>query len=205
MLFVPPAPSPGLSSTEVVAPHRNPFQFVEKPNILDRDRILVPSGWDSWGKIAVLRDGFDAKSWSEAWDRDVEGDGGTGAKLMYAELVPDRGVKVRFGRKSQGYAAGLTNAHVSCSLRHYRLSTSLSQNKRSSRRTTTKTPRSRIAILAAHSATRARPLLERVQALLDQWVVAASVCRTLSGHSWRWKVGSDWDRALEGMHGNREE
>ena len=95
MLFVPPAPSPGLTGTaEVVAPHRNPFPFAEKPNILDRDRILVPSGWDSWGKVAVLRDGFDAKSWSEAWDRDLEGDGGPGAKVMYAELVPDRGVKV---------------------------------------------------------------------------------------------------------------
>ena len=95
MLFVPPAPSPGLSGTEGVVPHRNPFPFAEKPNILDRDRILVPSGWDSWGKISVLRDGFDSKSWSEAWDRDIEGDGGTGAKLLYAELVPDRGVKVR--------------------------------------------------------------------------------------------------------------
>ena len=56
----------------MAVPHRNPFKFSEKPNILDRDRILVPAGWDSWGKIGVLREGFDAKAWGEAWDRDIE-------------------------------------------------------------------------------------------------------------------------------------
>ena len=50
---------------------RNPFPFVHKPNTLDRDRIVVPGGWDSWGKIVVLRDGFDAKAWGEAWLRDL--------------------------------------------------------------------------------------------------------------------------------------
>ena len=101
MLFVPPAPSPGVSSTEPSAPHRNPFPFVERPNILDRDHILVPIGWDSWGKIAVLRDGFDAKLWNEAWDNDLqnesdhEGKGAErGAQALYADLVPDRGIKV---------------------------------------------------------------------------------------------------------------
>ncbi|KAI5119605.1 hypothetical protein M0805_005775 [Coniferiporia weirii] len=101
MLFVPPAPSLGMSMTEPVVPHRNPFPFVEKPNILDRDRILVPTGWDSWGKIAVLRDGFDSKLWGEAWDRDLETGAGAqevkgsepGARALYAELVPDRGIK----------------------------------------------------------------------------------------------------------------
>ncbi|KAH8118671.1 dynein light intermediate chain-domain-containing protein [Phellopilus nigrolimitatus] len=101
MLFVPPAPAPGLPSAEAVAPHRNPFPFVEKPNILDRDRILVPSGWDSWGKIAVLRDGFDAKLWGEAWDNDLEAGADAQevngseprARALYADLVPDRGIK----------------------------------------------------------------------------------------------------------------
>ena len=93
------------SGAEVVAPHRNPFPFSERPNILDRDRILVPAGWDSWGKIAVLRDGFDAKAWGEAWDKDLEAanDGPNdvrekeaGARHLFAELVPDRGSKVRY-------------------------------------------------------------------------------------------------------------
>ena len=103
MLFIPPAPSLGAASTESTAPYRNPFLFTEKPNILDRDHILVPSGWDSWGKIAVLRDGFESKPWGEAWDRDLEVTSGShevldesekGIKSLYAELVPDQSVKV---------------------------------------------------------------------------------------------------------------
>lgn len=105
LLFSPPAPAPSAnSSAEVAVPHRNPFPFNEKANILDRDRIIIPSGWDSWGKIAVLRDGFDSKLWGEAWDRDLEaGEDDAqdvkgiepGAKALYGELVPDRGIKVR--------------------------------------------------------------------------------------------------------------
>lgn len=99
LLFAPPAPSPGLSS-EGSAPVRNPFPFQHKPNTLDRDRIVVPAGWDSWGKIAVLRDGFDAKAWGEAWEHDLQPDEGetgeSSAKRLYAALVEDRGVKVLF-------------------------------------------------------------------------------------------------------------
>lgn len=102
MLFVPPAPSPGISTTESIAPHRNPFPFTEKSNILDRDHILVPIGWDSWGKIAVLRDGFDAKLWNDAWENDLQDESNPtdgkgaerGAEALYADLVPDRGIKV---------------------------------------------------------------------------------------------------------------
>ncbi|EIM87879.1 DLIC-domain-containing protein [Stereum hirsutum FP-91666 SS1] len=103
LLFIPPAPSPGLSTgTDAPAPVRNPFPFTQKPNTLDRDRIVVPAGWDSWGKIAVLREGFDAKGWGEAWERDLEsanedenavGDDEVGARKMYSQLVPDQGYK----------------------------------------------------------------------------------------------------------------
>ena len=86
------------SSTEAQAPVRNLFPFMQKPNTLDRDRIVVPAGWDSWGKISVMRDSFDAKIWGEAWERDLEsGEQGTseaGAKKAYATLVPDQGSKV---------------------------------------------------------------------------------------------------------------
>lgn len=56
--------------------------------------MLVPAGWDSWGKIAVLREGFDAKAWGEAWERDLNGDE-SGAKEMYKVIVGgDQGPKV---------------------------------------------------------------------------------------------------------------
>ncbi|OBZ70333.1 Cytoplasmic dynein 1 light intermediate chain 1 [Grifola frondosa] len=98
VLFTPPAPSPSLlSSTDVAAPIRNPFPFQHKPNTLDRDKIVVPAGWDSWGKITVLRDGFEAKLWGEAWENDLDhSEGETGspsAKKMYAAIVPDQGAK----------------------------------------------------------------------------------------------------------------
>jgi dynein light intermediate chain 1 len=87
------------SASEAPAPIRNPFVFHHKPNTLDRDRIVVPAGWDSWGKIGVLRDGFDAKAWGEAWEVDLgidvpESDDHSSAGKMYRMLVPDQGVKV---------------------------------------------------------------------------------------------------------------
>jgi len=58
---------PAADDTQRPAPMRDPFPFVHKPDTLDRDRIVVPAGWDNWGNITVLRDGFDAKAWGEAW------------------------------------------------------------------------------------------------------------------------------------------
>ncbi|KAG9103879.1 hypothetical protein FRC06_007276 [Ceratobasidium sp. 370] len=85
-LFMAPFVQPG----ETTVPYKNPFPFNTRPNTLDRDRIVVPAGWDSWGKIGVLREGFDAQKWGEAWDKDLEegvvGTGG-GAREMYRVLV----------------------------------------------------------------------------------------------------------------------
>lgn len=99
-LFVPPAPAPDGALDGAAAPARNAFPFSHKPNTLDRDRIVVPAGWDSWGKIAVLRDGFDAKAWGEAWEHDLEsgvdsGGSEAGARKQYATLVQDQGPKAR--------------------------------------------------------------------------------------------------------------
>ncbi|KIK63873.1 hypothetical protein GYMLUDRAFT_40961 [Collybiopsis luxurians FD-317 M1] len=108
-LFVPPAPSVSSQINGDLAnpsanpssnPVRNPFPFLHRPNTLDRDRVVVPAGWDSWGKITVLRE-FDPGVWGGGWERDLESmDGGRdedsssdGAKKMYAALVPDGGVK----------------------------------------------------------------------------------------------------------------
>lgn len=41
-----------------------------KHNVIDRDKIVVPPNWDSWGKIRVLRDGFDVERVSEGWSID---------------------------------------------------------------------------------------------------------------------------------------
>ncbi|GAP82325.1 putative dynein light intermediate chain [Rosellinia necatrix] len=42
-----------------------------KHNVIDRDKIVVPPNWDSWGKIRVLRDGFDVEAISDGWSIDI--------------------------------------------------------------------------------------------------------------------------------------
>lgn len=43
-----------------------------KHNVIDRDKVVVPPNWDSWGKIRVLRDGFDVEAVSNGWSSDIE-------------------------------------------------------------------------------------------------------------------------------------
>ncbi|KAL1841191.1 hypothetical protein VTK73DRAFT_3566 [Phialemonium thermophilum] len=42
-----------------------------KHNVIDRDKIVVPPNWDSWGKIRVLREGFDVEQISNGWSIDI--------------------------------------------------------------------------------------------------------------------------------------
>ncbi|KIX10047.1 uncharacterized protein Z518_01128 [Rhinocladiella mackenziei CBS 650.93] len=45
---------------------------VAKHNIIDRDKILVPPNWDSWGKIRVLKEGFDPEAVGNAWSVEIQ-------------------------------------------------------------------------------------------------------------------------------------
>lgn len=82
---MPPPPAPDQPPLKYL------FPFRQRPNLLDRDRIAIPAGWDSWGKIGVVRDGFDCPRWEEAWERDVEEGAGQsvsgGASEKYRALV----------------------------------------------------------------------------------------------------------------------
>ena len=42
-----------------------------KHNVIERDRVLVPPNWDSWGKIRVLREGFDVEGVSASWSTEI--------------------------------------------------------------------------------------------------------------------------------------
>ncbi|KAI9340425.1 dynein light intermediate chain-domain-containing protein [Zopfochytrium polystomum] len=37
------------------------FPFTQRPQVVDRDTVFVPSGWDSWGMIKVLAEEFSPK------------------------------------------------------------------------------------------------------------------------------------------------
>ncbi|KAH8886468.1 hypothetical protein GQ53DRAFT_658188 [Thozetella sp. PMI_491] len=43
-----------------------------KANVIDRDTVAVPPNWDSWGKIRVLREGFDVERVSSGWSIDLD-------------------------------------------------------------------------------------------------------------------------------------
>jgi dynein light intermediate chain 1 len=45
-----------------------------KHNTTNRDHILVPPNFDSWGKIRILTDDFDVEAVSDAWTRAIEAD-----------------------------------------------------------------------------------------------------------------------------------
>ncbi|KAK9240031.1 dynein light intermediate chain-domain-containing protein [Lipomyces kononenkoae] len=42
-----------------------------QPNVVDRDAVLIPSGWDSWSKILLIKEGFDVDGVSSGWSADV--------------------------------------------------------------------------------------------------------------------------------------
>ncbi|ODN99291.1 hypothetical protein I350_07456 [Cryptococcus amylolentus CBS 6273] len=62
----PPPTSPNTVSAPAIVGSTK-FPFNHRANVLDRDAVMVPSGWDSWGKINVLRDGFDPALVEKGW------------------------------------------------------------------------------------------------------------------------------------------
>ena len=67
-----------------------------KHNVIDREKVLVPPHWDSWGKIRVLREGYDVEGVHMGWSADIspsspeEATEG-GAVEVYEEVVKDTG------------------------------------------------------------------------------------------------------------------
>ncbi|KAI8802306.1 dynein light intermediate chain-domain-containing protein [Cladochytrium replicatum] len=121
-LFPPPLPSYASHLTSAAAdpssaPQQLVFPFQKSAQFIEREPILIPSGWDSWGKIKVLRDTFEVEAMSgevslsmvqdgengydengdaqrgydhdEATAVDFDGDGGwwEQARLLYEEVI----------------------------------------------------------------------------------------------------------------------
>ncbi|TPX56278.1 hypothetical protein PhCBS80983_g04674 [Powellomyces hirtus] len=93
MLTSSPSPSTIGSST---IPHtvqtKSPFALTKKVQVVERDTVFVPSGWDSWGKIKVLRQGFDCRAMAgqpkQADDADVDDESGTPRDMYESVVVP---------------------------------------------------------------------------------------------------------------------
>lgn len=45
---------------------------VAKPNFIERDKILIPPNWDSWGKIRPIGEGTDLEAISNTWSIEIQ-------------------------------------------------------------------------------------------------------------------------------------
>lgn len=90
----PPPLNPPTAESSASVQHPSLFPFPHRANVLDRDAVLVPSGWDSWGKINVLRDGFDPERVGRAWNASIARLSGAETEEesiedMWVAMVPD--------------------------------------------------------------------------------------------------------------------
>lgn len=66
------APAAAEASAGATTTTSRSFPFPHRANVVDRDQVVVPAGWDSWGKIRILRDRFDAEGLGKGWDAEFE-------------------------------------------------------------------------------------------------------------------------------------
>lgn len=57
------------AAAAVASSSRYPFPY--RTNAVDREQICIPTGWDSFGKIRVLREGFDCAAVARGWSLDM--------------------------------------------------------------------------------------------------------------------------------------
>ncbi|KTW29251.1 hypothetical protein T552_01206 [Pneumocystis carinii B80] len=64
-----------------------------KANVIDGNQIFVPPGWDSWGKIRIIRDSFDVEKVANAWDSDLnlnaDNNETLNSKKIFEEMIVD--------------------------------------------------------------------------------------------------------------------
>lgn len=81
------------STSATDAPTRS-YPFPHRANAIDRDSLLIPAGWDSYGKIKVLREGFQPQRAASGWRTDcglsqAGEEQGHGLLKEYESLVRD--------------------------------------------------------------------------------------------------------------------
>jgi dynein light intermediate chain 1 len=99
-----------------------------KHNVIDRDKILVPANWDSWGKIRIIREGFDIEGVGTSWSIEIQeapepfpatrskdsddgamegglGEDSTRALIIYEHTIrdPKRGTAIARNNQSSGH------------------------------------------------------------------------------------------------------
>ncbi|GAA5945527.1 hypothetical protein JCM3775_004190 [Rhodotorula graminis] len=78
----PTSPSAAVTSTRAISAAPSTvasFPFPHRANVVDHEAVLVPAGWDSWGKIRILRERFDCETVGRGWEVDLERKSAAGA------------------------------------------------------------------------------------------------------------------------------
>jgi dynein light intermediate chain 1, cytosolic len=97
--------------------------------VIDRDKIVVPANWDSWGKIRIIREGFDIEGVGNAWSAEIQEspkplenglpengppdtthvDNGSSAVATYEQTIQDprQGLSLRNDGQSDGTKIGI--------------------------------------------------------------------------------------------------
>ncbi len=112
LYIAPPPLHPGSSDAAQPLPGAARFPFSLRANVVDRNAVLVPTGWDSWGKIQVVQEGFKPGDVLKGWEKAVEkqlndkdrdegeirdDDEEEGIEGMWAGIVPDVNTGYRVG------------------------------------------------------------------------------------------------------------
>ena len=63
-------------------PQPSPPPFATRAQVVDRDVVFIPSGWDTWGKIKIIHDAFDCSAMAGLSEK-----GDAAAKKMYEETI----------------------------------------------------------------------------------------------------------------------
>ncbi|CAD6980702.1 unnamed protein product [Tilletia controversa] len=77
--------------------------------LAERETLLVPTGWDTWGKINALREGFDCKGWGLGWDFDCEVERRRRLRQTQARIAANPNSNSNAGGANAGEVAAATS------------------------------------------------------------------------------------------------
>ncbi|KAI9683273.1 MAG: hypothetical protein M1822_006138 [Bathelium mastoideum] len=81
-----------------------------KHNVIDRDKVLIPPNWDSWGKIRVLREGFEVESLSNTWSVEIQDPPNASADADDAAERENSGESVN-GNSTESFEGGVVGCY----------------------------------------------------------------------------------------------
>src|SRR5690348_13204558 len=88
--------APGVNlSSRGGKPASSLFQYNFRAQVVDRDIISVPSGWDTWGKIQLIHEGFESRKTLELWENDLDKLPQEGLRKSYESLIRDGSVGIK--------------------------------------------------------------------------------------------------------------